>query len=149
MHSIVVSETVTVPAEAITMTATHSSGPGGDNVTGVASKVHVHVDIDKIIGLRESEGARLRELAGKRLDADGRIQVTSQKTPDQHQNLEDALRKVRELVLAATVHRAERLGTTHTVAAVQKRIDEKKAVAHIKDERSEDFSDEVNDALSR
>ena len=147
MHPIVVNEVVTVPAEALSMTATHSSGPGGNNVTDVHTKVRLFVELDRIVGLHEDERVRLREIARHRIDAQGRLQVISQKTSDQLQNLDDARRKVRALVLSATVHRAERLGTTTTVPAVQKRIDEKKSVGRLKAERHEDFSDEIGEAL--
>jgi ribosome-associated protein len=39
VNSIVVSETVRVPASAITARATRASGPGGQNVNKVATKI--------------------------------------------------------------------------------------------------------------
>lgn len=136
MHALAIDPHVTVPVEALHVSFTRSSGPGGQNVNRVASKVRVRVEVDKIIGLDDDARARLRLLAGHRLDADGNVLITSQKTPDQPRNVEDALEKVRELVEAALVEKPERLGSTETYAAVQKRIDEKRATAHRKEDRA-------------
>src|SRR5258706_5574350 len=94
MDAIVVTETIRVPAAALTMRAVRASGPGGQNVNKVASKVDVRVDLDAIEGLTDRARERLRALARHRLDADGRLSVTSQSTRDQTRNLEDARDKI-------------------------------------------------------
>ena len=94
---------VVVPAAAIGVQATRSSGPGGQNVNKVASKIELRVDLDRVEGLSEDARARLVSLAAGRLDAEGRLLVTSQRTRDQHRNLEDAREKVRAVVLRALV----------------------------------------------
>src|SRR5688572_32692055 len=101
MNAIVVTDVVRVPASALTMRAVRASGPGGQNVNKVASKIDLRVDLDTIEGLSDAAGARLRALARHRLDAEGRLQVTSQATRDQSRKLDDARDKVRALVLAA------------------------------------------------
>ena len=40
-----ISPTVTIPAQEITWTAVRASGPGGQNVTKVASKVELRFDL--------------------------------------------------------------------------------------------------------
>jgi ribosome-associated protein len=126
MDAIVVTDSVRVPASALTMRAVRASGPGGQNVNKVASKVDLRVDLDAIEGLADSARQRLRVLAGRRVDADGRLQITSQVTRDQARNLEDACEKVRALVAAAMREPKRRRPSRPTAAARERRIESKK-----------------------
>ena len=126
MDAIVVTEVVRVPAAALTMRAVRASGPGGQNVNKVASKVDLRVDLDAIEGLAEAARARLRTLAANRLDAEGRLQITSQATRDQARNLEDAREKVRALVAIALREPKRRRPSRPTAAARERRIESKK-----------------------
>jgi ribosome-associated protein len=126
MDAIVVSDSVRVPASALTMRAVRSSGPGGQNVNKVASKVDLRVDLDAIEGLADSARARLRVLAAPRLDAEGRLQITSQLTRDQSRNVEDAREKVRTLVTAAIREPKRRRPSRPSPAARERRLESKK-----------------------
>jgi ribosome-associated protein len=123
---IVVAPAVVVPSSAITVRATRSSGPGGQNVNKVASRVELHVDLERAEGLTEDARTRLRALSAGRLDAEGRLLVTSQRTRDQHRNLEDAREKVRALVRRAMVAPRRRKATRATAAAIAARLARKR-----------------------
>src|SRR5690606_29195710 len=100
---LVVSPAVVIPDAELAWTAARSSGPGGQNVNKVASKVELRFDFAASGALSAPVKARLRALATSRLDAEGRILVTSQLTRDQSRNLEDARQKLAELIRAALV----------------------------------------------
>ena len=132
MDAIVVTEAVCVPAAALTMRAVRASGPGGQNVNKVASKVDLRVDLDAIEGLSDRALERLRTLARHRLDADGRLWVTSQATRDQTRNLEDARDKVRALVTAALPEPKHRRASRPSASARERRLESKKRRGTIK-----------------
>src|SRR5262245_31253455 len=111
---------VVVPAAALSVRAVRSSGPGGQNVNKVASKVELRVDLGAVSGLDEGARARLLALARPRLDAEGLLLVTSQRTRDQPRNLEDAREKVRQLV-ARALHAPRRRRATRPSAGARER----------------------------
>jgi ribosome-associated protein len=117
---------VVVPAEAMTMRAVRSRGPGGQNVNKVASKVELRVDLGRIVGLDEANRARLVAICATKLDADGLLLVTSERTREQPRNLADALEKVRALVLAALTVPRRRRATRRTRASVERRLGDKR-----------------------
>jgi len=129
---IVVTTHVVIPESAIQVSAARSSGPGGQNVNKVASKVDVRVDLDAVSGLDAAARARLRGIVVHRLDGDGKLQVTSQKTRDQGRNLEDAYEKIRVLVAKALVVPKARRPTRPSRSAVKRRLDEKRQTSERK-----------------
>ena len=129
---IVVAPGVTVPTSAIEVSAVRSSGPGGQNVNKVASKIDLRVEIAGIVGLDEGARARLRAHAARRLDARGFLIVTSQRTRDQSRNLEDAREKVRALIARCLIAPKRRRPTRATAAARERRLHTKKRDATVK-----------------
>ncbi len=117
---------VTIPAQAISMHAVRSSGPGGQNVNKVASKVELRVDLGLIEGISVGALVRLRKIAGVRLDAEGKLLVSSQASRDQHANLEDARSKIGALLLQALHEPKRRRATRPTRGSVERRIADKK-----------------------
>ena len=63
---------VLIPGDAIEVRSVRSSGPGGQNVNKVASKIELHVDLARIEGMGEESRIRLFRLVAKRLDRPSR-----------------------------------------------------------------------------
>jgi ribosome-associated protein len=130
--AIEVTDVVRVPASALSVRAVRASGPGGQNVNKVATKIDLRVDLAAIEGLPPGARDRLHALARHRLDADGRLVVTSQATRNQARNLEDARDKVRALIAAALVRPRPRTATRPTVAARERRLGAKRSRGTVK-----------------
>jgi ribosome-associated protein len=142
MEPIAVADGVIVPGSALSFRAVHASGPGGQNVNKVASKVELRVDLALVEGLSPGARERLRTLAGPRLDAGGRLLVTSQRTRDQHRNLQDAREKVRQILGRALHPPRPRRATAPSASAREQRLREKKSRAARKRARASIGSDE-------
>jgi ribosome-associated protein len=119
-----------------------ASGPGGQNVNKVATKIDLRVNLDAVEGLSDAARARLEAIARHRLDAVGRLVITSQASRNQARNLEDAREKVRRLVAAALVRPRMRVATRVTAGAEERRLDVKRHRAALKRWRTRPVADD-------
>jgi len=117
---------ILIPADALEMHAVRASGPGGQNVNKVAAKVELRVDLDRIRGMDPAGRLRLRHLVARRMDASGRLLVTSQRTRDQYRNLQDARRKIHDWVARALRPPRPRVPSQPSRSARERRLEEKR-----------------------
>jgi len=129
---LVINDRLVISGGDITTTAVTSSGPGGQNVNKVATKVELRFDLEGNTSLRPDVKARLRELAKGRLDADGRIILTSQHTRNRIRNLADARLRLADLIREALIPPKPRHATKPTRGSQLRRVDEKKRRAVVK-----------------
>jgi ribosome-associated protein len=127
---------VVVPGRDLTWTAVRSSGPGGQNVNKVATKVELRFDLEGNESLAPDVKARLRSQAAGRLDAEGRLVVFSQLTRNRLRNLRDARDKLAALIAAALVAPKARRPTRPSRAARRRRLEDKRRQSDKKRDRS-------------
>ena len=131
-----VDSTVRVPAEALSVKAVRSGGPGGQNVNKVSSKIELRIRLEAIEGLTAGALERLRHAVRNRLDAEGRWMIISEKTRDQAKNLDDARAKAVHIIAEAMVPPTPRCPTRPTKGSRTRRLEGKRLVSEKKRQRS-------------
>ena len=78
-----------------------SSGPGGQNVNKVNTKVTLRISLDDLEGLNEAELARLRETLASRITDAGELLISASEERSQRVNLERAYSRMETLIVNA------------------------------------------------
>lgn len=136
MVDLIVSQSLIVPERELQWAAVRASGPGGQNVNKVSSKVQLRYDFEASVALSAPIKERLRALAQHHLDAAGRILIVSQLTRNQPQNLDDARTRLAALIAQALVVPKRRRATRPSRGAKRARVQNKRAHSLKKQTRS-------------
>jgi ribosome-associated protein len=86
-------------------------------------------------------------LVSKRLDKDGNLLVTSQRTRDQHRNVEDARRKIHRLVSLALIPEKKRVPSAPGKESEERRLRKKKEHSARKQSRRRPVLDEEDEII--
>lgn len=112
-----------------------SSGPGGQNVNKVETKVQLKFDVNNSLILSEEEKLTLLQKASNKIDQEGFLQLSSQEKRSQIQNKELVIRKFYDLLRTAFHKKKIRKATKPSKGAIEDRLKSKKAQAEKKANR--------------
>ena len=116
-------------------TASRSSGPGGQNVNKVNTRVELRFSIDSSSLLTEEEKAELTEKLANKINSEGELILVSQTERSQLKNRERVTEKFYEILLRALTPRKKRLPTKPSKASKEERLEAKRQQAEKKERR--------------
>jgi len=125
-----------IPENDFVFSSSRSSGPGGQNVNKVNTKVEVRINIADSTWLSDDEKDLIYAKIGNRIRSGGEIIVTSQSERTQLKNKEKALSRLLKMLSEAMSQDEERVPTRPTSASVSRRLDQKRKRSNIKKTRT-------------
>lgn len=115
-------------------------GPGGQNVNKVATAVHLRFNITHSTSFSESVHARLLIALKNKLTSQGDFILKASQYRTQERNRQDALERLREVILKAATPLKARRKTKPTYGSQQRRLSEKKLKGKNKSLRQTKFN---------
>lgn len=112
-----------------------SSGPGGQNVNKVNSKVELRFDIQNSSLLTDNQKEILLAKLSTKITSEGILSVVSQRDRSQLSNKEDAIEKFYLLISKALKPVKRRKNTRPTKSSVERRLTIKRMKSEIKQNR--------------
>jgi ribosome-associated protein len=137
-----VHEGLEIPEVELAFTTTRSSGPGGQNVNKVNTRVTLLFNVDESPLLSEHQRALLRGRLGGRISRQGILRVVSQRHRTQLANRDAALARFADLLRDALAEAPDRVPVSIPAGANERRLQEKRRRARVKEGRAADFDAE-------
>jgi len=126
---------ISIPLKEFQFTFARSSGPGGQNVNKVNTKVTLHWPVTETESLPPAVRDRFQARYPRRITREGQLVVTSQRFRDQGRNVADCLSKLREMILSVATAPKSRKATKPTRGSRERRLKNKRHKAEKKQSR--------------
>ncbi|MEX0718399.1 MAG: alternative ribosome rescue aminoacyl-tRNA hydrolase ArfB [Planctomycetaceae bacterium] len=123
---LVVNARIAIPKSEFDLSFVRSSGPGGQNVNKVATKVRLRWPVLESPSLPDDVRARFVARNRRRITREGEFILSSQRYRDQPRNIADCLEKLRELLAEVATPPRPRKKTKPSRGAKERRLTEKK-----------------------
>jgi len=132
---LVITSRLSIPMSEIEFRTSRSSGPGGQNVNKLETRVELLFDVERSLSLTDEQRDLLFSRLKSNIDKEGVLRVVSQESRSQWKNKQEAIEKFVKLLRDALKPRKIRRKTTATPLSREKRLMEKKRVSEKKSMR--------------
>jgi len=136
-----VNQRLSIDERALDFSFIRSSGPGGQNVNKVSTRAQLRVSL-KALNLPADAEQRLRHLAANRINRDNELIIEAGRFRTQPANRRDAIQRLVALIARALKSPKPRRATRRPQASIEKRLEQKRRLAVIKQSRSKPLTDD-------
>ena len=137
-----VCEGVIIRGGELTVVASRSGGPGGQNVNKVSSRVTLRWNVWSSSALDDRRKRLVLEKLASRITTEGDLVIHADEHRSQAMNRESARERLAALVLGALLVPPRRIPTRPTAAAKRRRLAGKKQRAQVKQARKAPSADD-------
>jgi len=141
-----ITDNISIREDELIFKASRSSGPGGQNVNKVNTRITLFLDVANCESFSDVQKRRILSRLATRADKNGLVRVASQRFRTQKANRRAAVERLQQLLADALKTRPVRKKTKIPYAAKQRRLEEKRRRSLLKRQRAkrnlgEDFAD--------
>lgn len=133
---LIINSKLSIPPAELDFQSTRSSGPGGQNVNKLETKIILRFDVANSPSLSETQRERLLEKLASRLTTEGVLVIASQEHRTQTANREAAVARFVNLLKEALKPVRPRVATRPTRASKEQRLEVKKQRQQVKQRRA-------------
>ena len=126
---LVVNDRIAIPLSQFRFSFSRSSGPGGQHVNKVNTKVTLHWNVAESKSIADAHRDRFFGRYRRRINKQGELVLTSQRFRDRGRNVADCLQKLRLMVLEVSKPPRPRKLTKPTRASRERRLKSKRLKA--------------------
>jgi ribosome-associated protein len=135
---------ISIDEQELSFSTARSSGPGGQNVNKLSTKVTVHFNVAASPNLTEIQKQKIGARLFNRISKDGLLSVACQKSRSQFDNKNGAIERLVELLKAALTEKPKRIKTRVPKSVAEKRLKKKKQHGELKKLRSKNAANYAN-----
>lgn len=126
---------IEIPEEEMVFSVARSSGPGGQNVNKVSTKVILKWPFQDSNVVDDEQKEKIAAKLANRINKEDELIIQSSETRSQLQNRQRAIFRLHEVVNKALEEKIQRKKTRPSRAAKEKRLREKKITSRKKEQR--------------
>jgi ribosome-associated protein len=130
-----ITDTIFLDESEIQLEFIRASGPGGQNVNKVSTAVQLRFNAAGSSSLSDGVRIRLKQIAGRRMTAEGMLIIKANRFRSQEQNRQDAVHRLVSLIQRAAEKPKHRRPTKPTAASTRRRLATKRRRSETKHRR--------------